>query len=439
PGLVAWFRVLPMAPDARVFAFLVVTAIVAAAAFGLIPALQATRSSVVEAVRGDFDASFRPSRLRNVLVGAQVMMAVLLLICAGVLLRGAQRVGPLDLGIRTAGVLELEVIDRMRPQVLDELRRQPDVIGVASASHQPINGGPYPTRAATGLPGSRTAVAYVNEVTPDLFDLLDVRLARGRHFSLGEAEGNASVAVVSEATARTLWPDGGALGATLTLTTTDSTGASVPRSVEVIGVSSDVVPGTMSFGTDLPVVFLPTTIERSGVLLVRVKGDESQALLRIERALDARAPGAVTDLLTSGEGAAMQVFPFQLGHWLATVLGVVALLLTASGIYGVVSYVVVQRTKEIGIRLALGASRSRVVLLVARELLRLAGGGIVLGTVLSLSLSKLVASHLVVVDKFDVLAYVGAIAIVIAACAVAVVVPSRRVASLDPVIALKSE
>lgn len=376
-GFVAWFRVLPMAPDARVFGFLMLAALVAAAAFGLIPALQATRSSVVEAVRGDFDASFHPSKLRNARVGVQVMTAVLLLICAGVLLRGAQRVGTLDPGVRTAGVIELEVIDRMRPLVLDELRRQSDVIGVASASDQPIDGGLFPKMAATGRPGTPSVVAYVNGVTPDFFQLLGVRVVRGRPFALGEATAGAPVAVVSEATARRLWPAGDALGATLTLTTTDSTGAGVARRVEVIGVASDVVPGTMIVGADQPVVFLPTTVEHSGVLLVRVRGDEAEALLRIERLLDARTPGAVTDILTAREGAAMQVFPFQVGQWLATVLGAVALLLTATGIYGVVSYVVVQRTKEIGIRMALGASRSRVVRLVARDLLRLAGGGIV--------------------------------------------------------------
>jgi predicted permease len=436
PAFTSYIRVLPLAPDWRVFVFIVLAALAAAVAFGLVPALQATRSSVVQATRGEFDTGFRPSRLRSFLVGAQVTVAVLLLVCAAVLLRGAQRVGTQDLGLRTAGTLELFVMDSARRVILDELRSHPDVVDIGAGSEGAISSGPFPVVAATGHPGSRTVASYVNGVTPNFFDMLGVELRQGRIFTVEEAERSLPVAIVSEAAARRFWPGGVAVGATLTLAGSDSTPA---RSVEVIGVSADVVPGSMLLGTDVPIVLLPTTVESRGLLVLRVRGDESRARVQIEQALQTRAPGGVTEFHTADEAVAMMVYPFQFGHWLATVLGIVALVLTASGIYGVVAYLVVQRTKEIGIRRALGASRARVVLVVARDLLRLTVVGVAVGTALALGVSRFFASQIVAFETFDALAYVGGIAVVVVACAAAAFIPSRRVAAVDPMIALRSE
>ena len=438
-AFVPYVRVLPMSAGYRVFAFLMLAALLAAILFGLAPALQSTRSSVVEATRGDFDSGLRPSRLRNLLVGAQVTVTVLLLICAGVLLRGARRVGAIETGTRVAGLVELRIMESTRASVLAHLRSHPEVVDVARAAQAPIDGGTFPIVSATGGDRARTVATYVNRVTPSFFDVVGLGIRRGRSFAADEARLDAPVAILTEAAVRRVWPRGSGkdgVGATLSLTTGDST---LPRVVQVVGVSGDMVPGAMHLGVDVPIVFLPSSLDDPGVLLARVRGDAVHARVMLEQSLEARIPGAVTEFHTAEEALATMTFPFRYAHGLASALGVVALLLTVTGIYGVVAYLVAQRTRELGIRLALGASRGEVTLLVLRGLLRVALGGIALGTMLSLGVSKLFASQIIAFDTFDLAAYASGIAVAVAACTVAALVPSWRVGEVDPVRALRSE
>ena len=269
--------------------------------------------------------------------------------------------------------------------------------------------------------------------------MIGLGIRRGRGFAADEARLDAPVAVLTEAAVRRFWPRGAGkdgIGATLSLSTGDST---PPRVVQVVGVSGDMVPGAMHLGVDVPIVFLPSSFDDPGVILVRVRGDAVRARVMLEQSLEARIPGAVTEFHSAEEALAAMTFPFRYAHGLASALGVVALLLTVTGIYGVVAYLVAQRTRELGIRLALGASRGEVTLLVLRGLLRVALGGIALGTMLSLGVSKLFASQIIAFDTFDLAAYAGGIAVALAACTVAALVPSWRVGEVDPVRALRSE
>src|SRR4030095_16101981 len=129
-----YFRFVPLLPDARVFAFIVCAALASALAFGLVPAIQAPRPSVVQATRGDFDTPFRPGRLRHALILGQITVCVLLLVCAGVLLRTARRLERLDVGLTTRDVIQINLRDQRRSQHLDALRRSPGVRATAAAT-----------------------------------------------------------------------------------------------------------------------------------------------------------------------------------------------------------------------------------------------------------------------------------------------------------------
>lgn len=435
-NFVPYVPVLRLTPDARVFAFLMGAAVVSAILFGLTPALQATRARVVEATRGDFDSSFRPSRLRSLLIALQVMFTVLLLICAGVLLRGAQHVGTLDTGVRTHGLLELQVMEPARVAVVRQLGTEPEVSSYALSAHAPVGGGVFPTMSVSEVSSARLVVTHVNSVSPNFFDVVGLPIVRGRHFHPDEGASHAAVAIVSATAARRIWPNGGAVGSTLTLHPNDSTPA---RVVQVIGISNDMVPGTMHLGVENPIVFLPASLNDAGTLMLRVKGDPERTRLRVEQSLEERLPGAVNEFHTGDETVAMQTYPFRFGHWLATMLGVVALLLTVTGIYGVVSYVVAQRTKEFGIRLALGATTGRVMFLVTRDLFRLAAWGGAVGVTLSLGISHVFASQIIAFNTYDPMAYLGGLTVAALACLCAAVIPSRRVGAVDPVRALKSD
>jgi predicted lysophospholipase L1 biosynthesis ABC-type transport system permease subunit len=212
------------------------------------------------------------------------------------------------------------------------------------------------------------------------------------------------------------------------------------RAVRVIGIAKDVVSGFIWDGVDPTCIYFPTGPlgAKNASLLVRVKGDPQVA----KRALDAAIAGVSTEvsfIVPMEEALAIQIYPFRASSWIAMALGGLALALSLSGIYGVLSYLVSQRTKEIGIRIALGASTSSVVGIVLSQSMKLALAGIVIGAGLALGVSRLFASELQNVDTFDALAYAGSIAVAVTAALAAAYVPSRRAASVDPVTALRCD
>jgi predicted lysophospholipase L1 biosynthesis ABC-type transport system permease subunit len=212
------------------------------------------------------------------------------------------------------------------------------------------------------------------------------------------------------------------------------------RSARVVGVSRDAVSGWIGTGLDRPVVFYPISRDSAGTqIIARVSGDASQARQRIDRDVAAIDQGAVIEIHTLDDYLAVQRWPFKIFSLAASAIGAIALMLTLIGIYGVLSYVVAQRTKEIGIRMALGASQKVVVGNVVRRSLRYAVIGIAAGGVLALGVSKLFASVLVIVDTFDPAGYAFGAIVVLAACLLAAWAPSRRAARVDPMVALRNE
>jgi len=209
--------------------------------------------------------------------------------------------------------------------------------------------------------------------------------------------------------------------------------------VRVIGIAHDVVNGYVGYGTDQTCIYFPNNLQTPGVLFVRVKGDAEAARQKLDLALAASVPGAVDDIHTMDEILNAQLYPYRAVYWVASALDGLALLLTLSGIYGVLSYLVTQRTKEIGIRIALGASTGRVAGLVLPQSLKLAGTGTAIGAVAAVVVSRVLAAQadMPMFDSIDGVAFAMGTALVIAASACAACIPSRRAARIEPIATLR--
>ncbi len=198
--------------------------------------------------------------------------------------------------------------------------------------------------------------------------------------------------------------------------------------------------GWIGTGVNRPVIYYPMPSEARGAKIVaRVSGDVAQARLVIDRDLAAVDPSAVVEMHSLDDYLAVQRWPFRIFSLISSAIGGIALVLTLIGIYGLLSYMVAQRTREIGIRMALGASAPIVIGQVLRQSLRYAAVGIVAGGVLALAVSKLFRSVLVIVNTFDPAGYVFGVVTVLVVCGAAAWAPSRRAARVNPVEALRQE
>ena len=439
PDMAELIPAVSLPPDIRVFVFMLVAAMISALLFGLAPAIQSTRPDVMLAARGEFTSDVRPLRLRNALVIGQITVCALLLICSGVLIRGARRIGSFDVGFKTQGTVEIEWTAKTRPQTLARLESMPAVQAIAGVSHAPLNG-ILPGVTLSSGQNQKAVPAWRNHVSPEFFSLLNIPLIEGRTFTQEEAKAGVPVAIVSELAARSLWPKGGAVGSRIHFQSSQQSDrgemSKYPTAL-VVGVARNIISCSIPFGPDPALVYLPATRDSQDMLLLQVRGDVETFRRNLLTDLDASLPGAVEQVHSFNQALALNIYPFRVASWVGSVLGGLALLLTLSGIYGVLSYLITQRTKEIGIRMALGATTGTVARLVLRQSGKLAVIGIALGTALALGVSRLLASNLVFVDTFDLLAYCAGILLVTAAALAAAYFPSRRAARIDPVTTLR--
>ena len=449
------------AADWRVAVFLVAAAIVSTALFGLMPALQATRPSLALlritssglASRRTFSllrspSSGAPSRARNALIVVQVTCSALLLICAGVFLRSAWHASTVDPGLRTADTIMIDIINEpFRSAMVAAVTAAPPVRAVAASSPEPLS---RPRVAVAEAEAGRSTVAY-RFVSPEYFSVLDVGVLRGRVFTPAEASSNAAVAVVCETTARQLWPNGDAVGQVLRLKpdpSSETRGSDEPPlpspTFVVVGVVRDVA-GFRIAGYAEAGVYVPTnTATAETALIARVSGDPELARRTLLQRLTTIDPnmGMVMTMRTVGR---LETYPLAVAFWLTVVLGGLALLLTLSGIVSVLSYLVEQRRKEIGVRIALGATSANVTRLVLWQSLRVVGVGLLVGTGLAWGLAALLMTTPAaarignIVHVFDPLAYAASLTCIVTACAFAASIPARRAARIDPIATLRED
>jgi predicted permease len=437
--LAPFVRFVPLAPDWRVVAFAVVATIASAFLCGLAPSLRATRLSVVQATRGSFDDTGAPRGRRGALIVGQIAASSLLLIMAALLLREAARLGRVETGLRTHDVVSIEPEAKGRVAVLSAVRASPRVDNVAAATALPLDM-KWPSAVVAG--DSALVDVIYNRVTASYFDVLGIGVIGGRALTRGDEDGPTPVVVISESAARRLWPRANPLGRVLNLRLRGDTSEPLVRyqNARVVGVVPDVVVGSVEAGKEASVLYFPSPIESIGCcLLVRVRGNADGSKRALDAALDRAVPGGVDRIDRLETFVAGAIYPFRVAYWVALILGVIALTLTVVGVYGVVAYLVGQRTREIGIRIALGATTSDVLALVMRQSVRQAVIGTAIGLSLALGLARVIAANVPGVPVFDFVAVLAASACVLVACSIASFLPSRRASSVDPTTALRHD
>ncbi len=442
PSFAEMIGVADLAPDWRVFGFILAASITAALLFGLVPALQSTRSRVVEANRGDFSSDYRPARLRNVLVVVQVATCALLLISTAVVLRSEGRVAAHPVGIDARGAWDIEVTQPYGQRIAQRLPGLAGVEAVASAMNAPLLGGS--TMAVVPSGGKQRVAVRYNRVSTGYFSVFRIPVLRGREFTKEESDHESAVALISESVARRFWPGRDAIGETIAIPRPPAADAAytwVPPygTVRVVGVCGDVTSGISRRNIEDSGVYLPVRAGTTGSLVVRLKGDAGDPRRRLNAALEGVAPSAANILISMEDTLALRVYPFRVTSWVAGFLAGVALLLTLTGIYGVMSYLVTQRTKEIGIRMALGAGAFEVVAMVLRQSGWLAGAGAIVGTGAALMISPVFAHQLEAIQPYDWVPYAATVAIVVAAALAASYGPARKAVAVDPVRTLRCD
>ena len=441
PGIADFVSRFPvLSPDIRVFTYNLAVALAAALLCGLVPAMQAARTNLIQAAQGEFANAFRPSRLRNALVVGQVTVCVLLLITTGILLQGNKQVANLDGSLSRRDTIQIAVQEKFRARAMDRLSIEPSVEILAAGSASPVGRKPYVSAVARD--GGPSVQLAANRVSPEYFTLFDLPIVVGRNFTAEEARAGAPVIIVSQTTARRLWPSRNAVGQSLKVVPNGANAAQMERyqSVSVIGVSRDDISRWITDGEEKTLVYFPSTARAEGnSIFVAVRGDVETARRKLDSDLAAIDPNAVDEIHRFQVRAfvAEEAYSFRVAYWGAAAIGVLALLLTLTGIYGVVAFVVSQRTKEIGIRMALGATSAAVSGLILKQSMRLAFIGTLIGTALALGMSKALASMIVMVNTFDAVTYMGGILFVLAACVAAGYLPARRATRIDPLITLR--
>jgi predicted permease len=423
--------------DWRVFVYVLAVAAATTLAFALLPALQATRINVLFALRGEF-RSMRASRLRDALVVTQVSVCLVLLVSAGVMVRAVERVSRIDVGDDSRGVFGLADYTPIRvPSVVAELEREPWVETVAHSSDD------FGVRVEPEG-ANEAAPATYSFVSSSYFDTFRIPILQGRGFTRDEADSGAPLAIVGQATAKRLWPGGQPIGKTLRILGNEGRrrprNARIAPQVEVIGVARDVISGNVMKGVDQVRLYLPARITDSTQVYVRGKGDGNRTAREFAEAWKRMAaPNEVAAVYSVEQRRYWETYPARAFSWVASLLGGIALILTVSGIYGVISFLVNQRIKEIGIRIALGATPWSVVRHVLARSGRLVGVGAIVGLLLAAAVSKLLSSRALMVDALEPIAYLAGLGIVAAGTVLASMSPALRAARVDPAETLRAE
>jgi len=434
-------------------------ALVCGAVFGLVPALRTTRRSLAPSARGTTESSpvgtwssLRLCRARSLLVVGQTALAIMLLVGAGLMLRSFVRLMTTKIGFEPAGLLTLQVnmpqgLSREAwnsavQQIEQRIAPIPGVQSVCAADATPLSGSYDHSLVALRQPGSESGQTEVpigvHRASPGYLRTLQVPLLAGRWFTEQDVHGAKRVAVINEAMARRYWPGTDPVGHELDLGMAIEPGYAP---VEIVGVVGDVKYDDMAakFGNDIYVPYL-----QSGYpcyyWTVRTGGDPLSLVAAVRQtvaAVDRELP--VSDVMTMEQRIANST---SRTRFIAVLLGSFALLalaLAVTGLYGLIAYSVAQRTREIGIRMALGARSSQVLRLTLHQGMRLVVIGGAVGVAASLALTRLMRSLLYEVSAADPLTFVCVALLLIGAALLACYLPARRAARIDPMVALRYE
>ena len=433
--------------DRTVLAFAGVVSLLTAVIFGLAPAWSASRPELVPALKDTLDAGGPGRRvtLRDALVVGQLALSLVLLVAGALLARGLVVARGTDLGFDPARVAALSFSPQMngydlertialRDRVVEAVGALPGVTAVSVASRMPL--GPDINMSSYAVPGRHDADSDGESVDmvaigAGYFDVMGIPLVEGREFTQDEVDGDRPVVVVNETFAKMFWPGESAVGRTV------HDGGFDQRALQIVGVSRD--HKVRSAGEPpRPYVHVPMGRSRSINLVARTAGPAGELVPAMKRAVWALEPDAVfTEEGPATDAVDATLAPTRIGATIIGVVGVLALGLAAIGLYGVIAYSVSLRTREVGIRMALGAERGQVLRMVLGQGTRLALAGVGLGAVLAAGVATALQSMLYGVSSFDPAAYAVASGLLLLVALAANLAPAIAASRVQPATAIR--
>jgi predicted permease len=382
------------------------------------------------------------SRLRRALVAAQVSLTMVLIVAAALFIRSANALVKAELGFDRSGLIAFDFdlepsapsmreMGSLAREVLSRTEQTPGVVAAAMSNRAPIDSSTPVVEVRTAREGSSSGDVSMYLATARYFDTVGIPLIAGRVFTEEECAAGAHLTIVNEALARQLFPDGDALGRALFV-------GDASTEVRVIGIASNSRYRSIS-ESSRPHLYRPTAPALSRTLLVRTAGNPHEMLRRLQQTFDTVGPGLVGFFpRTLDDHLAIQLLPTRAAATAATVLGAIALCLSAFGLYGLVSWFVELRRREIGVRMALGASTRDVRRMIVRQALETALPGIGVGVLMAAALALIARAALYGVEPLDPVAMGAGIVLLLLVVVGAAYVPSRRATSVDPAITLRS-
>jgi predicted permease len=458
--ILAGVQALPMPPtlplalglhmDGRVLAFTAAIATLAGIVAGLVPALQATRPDVVAELKGEVPGR-RGGRRRwtfgDSLVAVQTAVTLVLLVAAGLFTRSVVQAQHVKLGFDPDGLVAVaaeysligytdERATRVFEQVRDRVRSMPGVESVSLTLRQPLS--INQTRNSIFFPdrqraGDETVPINATSVDPEYFATLGVPLLQGRNFNAADTPTSARVAIVNDAFARTYFPGASAVGRRFRLRGIDG------PEFEIVGIVTDYKVQTVG---EPPTPCIHYSMSRrpftGQVVFARTSADPNALIAAIRREFLSIEPNTVfLDSQTMGTQVDTTLLPARLAAQAIGLVGLVATLLAAIGLYGVIAYAVARRTREIGIRMALGAEPSGVLGMIMRQGMGVTAVGLAAGSLLAWIAGRAISAGLYGVGAADPFAWAGAVGVLLGAALLANYIPARRAAHVDPSTALR--
>ncbi|HEX8143815.1 MAG TPA: ABC transporter permease [Pyrinomonadaceae bacterium] len=445
------------APDGYVLKWMLLVSLLTGVIFGLAPALLASRTDLVAVIKGGGAGQSQSRRrwnLRGVLVIAQVTISLVVLICAGLFIRSLRQAHQTDPGFQTENLVTMminpsllsydaqETTRRFFPELLRRIESQPGVRAAALVNDMPLmvenlSRGPVVKEGEANPPPNQGINSDCNYVTPKYFDTMQTPLVLGRDFTDRDTVDAPPVVIVNQEFARRLYGSAeNALGKRFRIS------QDTPL-MEIIGIAKDGRYRTL-YEDPLIFMFLPLYQHPRTSVTLLVSAQSSSALASVVESarreiaqLDARLP--IYGLMMAEENLTIAYWGPRVAAGMATTFGVLALVLATMGLYSVMTYDVSQRTHEIGIRMALGASLRDVLKLIVSQGMRMALIGIVLGLMGAFALTRVLASLLLGVGTTDLVTFIGVPFLLVAVALLACYIPARRAARVDPLVALRHE
>ena len=441
--------------DSRALVFTLIVSLATGLVFGLAPAWHSSNPDVVPVLKGDLEAEQRGRgrrfTLRNMLVVAQVSLSLVVLVCGGLFIksfRNAQKMDP-GFGAKNALLVSLnpqligyddEKAKNFYRQIVERAASVPGVEAASVARLIPLgdssnSSGPILKEGETLPRGSEGRVIMNNVVSPNYFRTMQIPIVDGRDFDERDKQGTQRTVIVNQKMAQTLWPGESAVGKRIFV------GADSRDAIEVVGVVKTGKYRALAEDPK-PYYYYPLSQRRpTGMTLVLRTGGDPHAVIDAIRSevqsIDRRVPMFAVKTMT--EHLTWALWAPNMAATLSLAFGLVAILLSAVGLYSVMAYVVSQRTREVGIRMALGANRGDVLKMITRQGMRLAAVGLAIGLMLSLALGKVLSTLLIGISGYDLTIFLLVPTLLLTVAFIACYLPARRATKVDPLVALRYE